>query len=436
MHNLLPYVILSGSLICLLTLLNTNFGLTVLLFSMLLSPEFRVGAIPGRPVVVRIDDILLIVVFLTWLAKMAINNQLGILRRTPLNKPIAVYMVIQIFATLWGIMGNHVSVLRGFFYLLKYFEYYMLFFLVVNNISSKIQVKRLVMVMFIVAVITSVYGIASVGRFGRATAPFEASSDVVGGEGEPNTLGGYAVFIIAIMLGLFLYSRNIAWSAGLLGMISAAVLALMHTLSRGSYLAFLVVIFVLIMLSQKKRSLLIGALLVFIMFQGIILPKKVTARVSETFSYGKVYEPLRGAKITLDLSASARVEAWKDTFERFLMNPVLGYGVTGAGFIDTQIPLVLSETGLLGLAGYLWIMVVIFREGMRNFKNALDPYFRGLLLGYIAGFIGLHIHAFSAATFIIVRIMEPFWFLTAIVIMVPYLEQEESSLAPVPSLDR
>ncbi|MBI4620325.1 MAG: hypothetical protein HY739_09220, partial [Desulfobacterales bacterium] len=34
-------------------------------------------------------------------------------------------------------------------------------------------------------------------------------------------------------------------------------------------------------------------------------------------------------------------------------------------------------------------------------------------------------HAIGANTFIIVRIMEPFWFLAAIVIMLPVLEMQE-----------
>jgi hypothetical protein len=34
-------------------------------------------------------------------------------------------------------------------------------------------------------------------------------------------------------------------------------------------------------------------------------------------------------------------------------------------------------------------------------------------------------HGFSAATFIVVRIMEPFWFLAAVVIMLPEIKEEE-----------
>jgi len=42
----------------------------------------------------------------------------------------------------------------------------------------------------------------------------------------------------------------------------------------------------------------------------------------------------------------------------------------------------------------------------------------------LAGFIGLLVHAIGANTFIIVRIMEPFWFALGMVVMMPELESK------------
>ena len=56
---------------------------------------------------------------------------------------------------------------------------------------------------------------------------------------------------------------------------------------------------------------------------------------------------------------------------------------------------------------------------MREVKT---PYFKGLTIGFIAGFVGLLFHAVGANTFIIVRIMEPFWFFTGIIAVLPQLE--------------
>ncbi|MBW2168261.1 MAG: hypothetical protein JRG69_03200 [Deltaproteobacteria bacterium] len=49
-------------------------------------------------------------------------------------------------------------------------------------------------------------------------------------------------------------------------------------------------------------------------------------------------------------------------------------------------------------------------------------------MGFLAGFIGLLVHSIGANTFIIVRIMEPFWFVLAMVIMIPSLKGESGEL--------
>lgn len=106
------------------------------------------------------------------------------------------------------------------------------------------------------------------------------------------------------------------------------------------------------------------------------------------------------------------------------MHPVFGFGVTGHGFIDAQYFRVLIETGLIGLFMFLLLLSSIFRLTYHNTKEATEPFDRGLSMGFLAGFIGLLAHAVGANTFIIVRIMEPFWFVLAIVIMLPELEAE------------
>jgi O-antigen ligase len=254
---------------------------------------------------------------------------------------------------------------------------------------------------------------ATVGEIGRATAPFE------GVAGEANTLGAYLVLLFAIVSGIFLYSPSRKWQFCCAALACFIIPPFLFTLSRGSYLAFIFMYLTLLILTRKKRLLLIGTLILAIITLPAILPTKVTDRVKETFAYGKTYEPLAGTRITLDESASVRVETWKVVFEQWKKRPFLGYGVTGVGFIDTQYPRVFGETGIIGFLIFVWLMAAIFRYGFRIFNNIEDDWARGLTLGFLAGFIGLLIHSFSASTFIIVRIMEPFWFLAAIVMTLP-----------------
>jgi hypothetical protein len=77
------------------------------------------------------------------------------------------------------------------------------------------------------------------------------------------------------------------------------------------------------------------------------------------------------------------------------------------------------ETGLLGLGTFLLLLGVIARQAYRIHQSMEGGLYKGLVLGYIAGFAALIGHAIGANTFIIVRIMEPFWLFTGMVMMLP-----------------
>ncbi|MFH1783730.1 MAG: O-antigen ligase family protein [bacterium] len=415
--QMLPLIFLLVPIIFIITFVNTDVALIILIFSMLLSPELQIAQVPARSVVVRIDDILIIVVFFSWLAKMAINKELGLLKRTPLNSLIVTYILVFVLSTGIGILTGHIKPLKSFFYILKYAEYFMLFFLVINNIRDKKQIKTFIVVFLITCVLTSIYALATVGAIGRATAPFE------GPAGEANTLGGYLVLLFAIVAGLFLYSPSKKWLFWCGGLTFLIILTLMQTLSRGSYLGVIFVYLTLTILTRRRRLLLIGMLILSIVILPVIVPTKVVNRIKNTFTVGEVYEPL-GRRIVLDQSTALRIESWRKTLKLWTHRPFLGYGVSGVGLVDTQFPLILGETGIIGFLVFMWLIMIIFRFSLYTFNTIEDDWSRGLSLGFLAGLVGLLIHSFSANTFIIVRIMEPFWFLTAIIMMLPSVQEE------------
>ena len=128
-----------------------------------------------------------------------------------------------------------------------------------------------------------------------------------------------------------------------------------------------------------------------------------------------------GQQVTFDQSSAARIELWKDAVEKWSKKPILGYGVLGGpGIVDSQYARVLVEVGLLGSIAFAWIIAMIYKIAWGAFKStSSNKLFQGLSLGLMAGLSGLLIQAITAGTFIIVRIMEPFWFLTAIVVVIP-----------------
>ncbi|MCX5829548.1 MAG: hypothetical protein NTV58_16365 [Deltaproteobacteria bacterium] len=186
--------VIIGLIVAVFTFINTEFALYALIIAMLLGPQIGLGGLEGtgarseRGITLRVDDFLLVIIGLTWFFKTAVEKELGLMLKTPLNGPIGIYVLVCVISTLFGYMMGRVRGFTGFFFILKYFEYYIVYFMAVNLLREKKQIERFLLTMFIVCFIVSLFAIFSMAQGIRASAPFE------GATGEPNTLGGYLNF--------------------------------------------------------------------------------------------------------------------------------------------------------------------------------------------------------------------------------------------------
>ena len=422
--------IVVGVLVLLVAFLSTTASLYILIFSMLLGPEFLVGALPGggttagRGLSLRFEDVLLIVIGVAWLAKVAFHKGLAVFTRTSLNRPIMLFIAASVFATLLGVLAGRVQPLTGFFYLLKYYEYVFLYFMVVNAVTSGKQVRGLVVASLVACFLVSLFAIAQIPGGERASAPFE------GEMGEPNTLGGYLVFMLAIVAGLWLTSGALSRQLPLAILTVVGGVALVATLSRASFVAAGVVFLIVLgILGRRKPQLFPLALLVVLTVPWWI-PGAVTERLAETFTQAPELGQIRLGALRIDTSTSERLRGWEESLELFQRSPLYGMGVSGGPFMDAMYPRVLVETGLLGSAAFLYLLWAIYRMGLGGYRSATEPFTRGLALGFLLGFVGLLVHALAANTFIIVRIMEPFWLYAALVARSLLVGQSEQASQP------
>lgn len=407
---------------------STEIALYMLIFSMLLGPQLSVGggdevtAARGRGVALRADDILIAVIGLSWFLRVAINKELGFFLRTPLNVPIAVYFLICIVATVHGYyLMRRLNPMVGFFFILKYFEYFLIYFMAVNHLREKEQIRRFLIAMLVVCFCVCVFAISQIPYVERVSAPFE------GEEGEPNTLGGYLVLMLCLVVSLLVTPKSIGKKPLLIVLLGLMLVSLAATLSRGSWVALPPVLLALVALS-RNRLLIVIPLVIALVVSPYVLPRSVTERVNYTFNQPDNDEQLKIGAVKVDSSTSARLISWKVILTQdFVHHPIIGWGVTGHSFVDAQIPRILIETGLAGLTAFFVLIALLFRHGLRALRVSRDPLFEAISVGYLAGLVGLLVHSVGANTFIIVRIMEPFWFLTALIVMIPRFEGAEGT---------
>jgi hypothetical protein len=361
------------------------------------------------------------VVVLAWVIRSAFTKDLSEAIKTPLFPLFSVYILLCFFSSLIAAIIGKINFIISIFSILKYAQYFIIFLMVRENLKTLRQAKFFVIVFLFVAFIVSVQAnifiqeqLNAGSTFFRVSPPIESR-----GGSEANTMGGYLLFILTVSIGLFLYMRGILPRILLFILIFIMFRAFVYTLSRGSYLALIPALLALALISKKANF--IYFLIVLIFCSVFFLPDMVKTRLSQTLV---AKENLVGRYVEIEESPKERLDSWKKViFVDFPRSPIIGHGVARR-FIDGQVFTVLFEVGLLGLLFFLWILVRFSRILKRTFDELLpirNDFGLGLTVGFIAGFIGLIFHSLSGNSFIIIRVMEPFWFLGAIVVSLPYL---------------
>lgn len=398
---------------------SVRYTLYILIFSMLLSPELIIGKTPAREITIRLDDIFLLILLISWLTKTAVYKELGLLRFTSLNRPILLYASFAVLSTMIGLIAGRVNLLSGFFFTLKYLEFFLFFFLVINNVTDIKEAKKFTTAILVTCFIVTLFALYQIPSGERITAPFEGKYG-----GEPNTLGGYLIIMLSIIISLYIVHPYFRFKRLLIPLAILIVFSLAYTQSRGAWLGLIAMTMAFIIFSKKRIifSLVTAILILSIPY---ITPEVVQKRAKGTFiGYPGFKQTEKIFGITFDPSASERIAGYKSAFKRWLKHSIMGYGVTGAGFLDTQYIRLLLETGIVGFILFIYVIYTLFRNLLTTYRTTDEPFIKSLSLGMMAAIFGLMGHSITASTFIIVRIMEPFWFLAALAIA-PAMEEKQ-----------
>ena len=422
-------ILLVGVMAAAICFFNTEMALYLILFAMLFSPEFNLGGslAEDRSLVIRIEDILIFIVFCSWLIKTAIYEGIGLIVKTPLNQAIRLYIFAALISTLLGAIRGDLHLLSGLLYVFKYIEFFLIFYIFTNNITEKDRVVRFLIAAMIVAVFTGLYAAIQIPFGVRVSAPFEGEA------GEPNTLGGYLILIVSVSGGLWNHLKDPKIRRILLGIIVFLLVPFLFTMSRSSWVAA-VPMFLVFYILTDKRYLLTILLVLFIVTAPFLLPDAVKERITQTFTPEAGFESTVTIGDTgLDPSTSMRIGSFKYSLNKWKEHPLFGWGVTGVGIIDSTYFRLLAETGIAGVVVFCFLMYTIFRYLYRTYSDSEDPLIQGLSLGLIAGTAALLGHSVGAASFIIVRIMEPYWFFMAALFVLSQNEQAQGTVAVPPS---
>jgi hypothetical protein len=396
------------------TIVKVEYGLYILIIAMLLSPEIYAGSVGDhdeRGVNLRYDDILIVIIFLGIIVKQAFENRLMVWRPNPINLGIVWYYCVCIISTLialrYDVPAWDKSV--AFFVMLKMLEFYIIFFMVGVVVTNAKIIRHQLTLFFAVSLIVCAYAISTIGSSSRVSAPFEA------GGTEPNTLGGYLLIVITIAGGLYCFAPKLKYKLMFFAIAATAFTPFLMTLSRASYTSLLVSLLILGVVARKYS--IIALVAVVLILSPFVMPQNVKDRIQYTFKESGVPVEIAGVETTIDKSTYERIYIWEKVRFNLGVWPLFGGGVSWDTVLDSQYARVLIETGIMGFIAYAYLLFMMLKTARESYRWNRYWVFKGLALGMFATTAGLMVHGLGTISFLIVRIMEPFWFLMALTVV-------------------
>lgn len=401
------------------TVLRVEVGLFVLLVAMLLSPEIelRPGSGGDRNINLRYGDILVIVIFIGVMVKLTFEGRLTLWQPSPINAGIATYYSVCIFSTVIAVERSLPAwdTRAAFFVMLKMMEFYLIFFMVAHCVRRVRDIRVPLALLFVVMLVVSLYGIQSIGTTPRVSAPFEK------GGTEPNTLGGYLMICICLGLALAIQAPRLRQKLLFLAICGVGFVPLLYTLSRASYGGLIAGITIIAVVS--RQYLILAILGLTLLLSTAIMPDVVIKRVTMTVQEeGGQQVVIAGRELGhVDKSTYERVHVWRKV--GFILSLggqffLFGGGVSWESVLDSQYARVLLETGVIGLFAFLFLQWRLLKTTRQAYRWTEDWMGRGVALGMFGATIALNVHSIGTISFLIVRIMEPYWFLIALTVTI------------------
>lgn len=360
---------------------------------------------------------------LLWAGKMALARRLA-LRPTPLDGPIALLVALSAASVL--VSPDRSFSFYNYYHLMG--RYIVIYYLVVNNVHSLEQLKRIVWAVLVSAAVVTAYGFYQY-IYGIDISAFEwvdgeqfpdLKVRVFSTLQNPNLLAGFLVMIMALAAGLALRGahsvpRRLAFAIfiGLLGV------CLVLTYSRGAWLSVLAVIGVYGMLHNRRIFWLL------LLIPAAVLP-----------AHDAVLERLLSIINPTDTSSTLRIALWESTVAMIMDRPLLGIGwgaywlvypeydffVQDAGtkiFHAHNLYLqIAAEIGIPGFVAFLTVMAGHARLAARLIGNAGDQWASALMLGVVAALVGLAVNGLTDHILFNIQLSMLFWLLNAMVVVV------------------
>ncbi|MBR3887857.1 MAG: O-antigen ligase family protein [Clostridia bacterium] len=304
----------------------------------------------------------------------------------------------------------------------------MSYFVIINTVETKKQLKFLLYLFVIAAALSAVYGIYQYifgDVYSQAWLDSEMFEDikmrVYSTFENPNVYGEYLILVIPIAVGLMWTEKGFWKKLFLFGIVGITTLAMVLTFSRGCWLGILFAL-ALLAIMIDRRFILLGV--VALLAMPFVLPETI---INRFMSIGDMS----------DSSTSYRVYIWMGTLAMLKDYWFCGVGL-GETSYNTIYPLYsynnieaphshnlylqfVSQFGIIGLITFLGMVYNFYKDTTIKMLKKKDI----VLAGIVAGMTGFFLEGMFDYTWYNYRVILIFWMVIAFGIVATKLEEKE-----------
>jgi len=338
---------------------------------------------------------------------------------------------------------NTVSIATSFTGILKLINAFFIFVVCAEEIKDKLHIRRIIFSIIFAASLLSFDAIWQLllGKdFIHGNPPRRESSTLLlratGPFPGPNALGIYLSCIVPLIVGLTLFYFRNKRRIIMLFVSLLVIVGLYLTYSRGALIGFFIAF--LFLAIMKRNKVIIGALIASIIIFPFLAPKNM----KDWLAVAKIY-PL------VFLLNGDRISVYKNTSYMISQHPFIGVGVNTFSRVYAKYKLpevekifatpdtfyahnnflqMAGETGLLGLAAFLWFLFVLFKKNFSAFKGIKDEYLKIVSLSLIGCLIAFLINGLTETSLYNARVAMIFWFLTGFSLAVSRMHETDPNI--------
>ncbi|MBU1863856.1 MAG: O-antigen ligase family protein [Candidatus Omnitrophica bacterium] len=398
-----------------------TFLLSILVLGISIPPRIPLPIyIPGRTFDLRLEDIIIVILLIGWLLYFTFNLRFY---KTPLSRPIIMYVAIGIVTTGIAFIITPFNVYRAFFYHLKEIEYFVIFFLVATGIRTIKGLKIMCTTLLIAGGINALwvfiqYITGKSSQLLYITEPARVSNNLElldrYGVGLIGEISPFSVCIFFTLISFLAYSYywTITSHKDKLFLIVGIVFTAC-SLSAGEKIGVVLLgisMMVFFLLCNKKRVIKLQQLLILIVTLIVIVLNKITRifpfviRIFHIHSY---------------MIRSDRTIRWEQLMQYGYKHFLTGVGkgsrylvpgeVGGLEEAHNHYIKIFVESGIFGLLAFICLLITIGFMCYRVNRHSVFSVSKIISGATLCALIGLSVAAIIQDAFKPVLINELFW---------------------------